>query len=250
MDSKKFKVFLIGGLILFIGLVIGIIILSMPKKAEELMTTDAPESVTIVASTDSSSEAETAIDTEALTDTETTEDTETATGTEADTAEESEKAGTAILSDSNTQEEVIGAPDAETNVDYEKIQFTVPKNWMGSSVPDQNNCYFFYTEHARFMLNRQPLYGADLTSDEGQQGAKQGMEEGGFNNVRKDRTVSDGNTVVYVFTGDADTGTGKINGTILYVQAGDEIYSILIAVEDGYDYGDDIETIISSIDVK
>lgn len=179
-----------------------------------------------------------------------TEDTETTTGTEADTAEESGKAGTAILSDSNTQEEVIGAPDAETNVDYEKIQFTVPKNWMGSSVPDQNNCYFFYTEHARFMLNRQPLYGADLTSDEGQQGAKQGMEEGGFNNVRKDRTVSDGNTVVYVFTGDADTGTGKINGTILYVQAGDEIYSILIAVEDGYDYGDDIETIISSIDVK
>ena len=222
MDNKKYKVFLIGGLILFTGLVIGIIILSMPKKAEELMTTDAPESVTIVAST----------------------------GTEADTAEESGKAGTAILSDSNTQEEVIGAPDAETNVDYEKIQFTVPKNWMGSSVPDQNNCYFFYTEHARFMLNRQPLYGADLTSDEGQQGAKQGMEEGGFNNVRKDRTVSDGNTVVYVFTGDADTGTGKINGTILYVQAGDEIYSILIAVEDGYDYGDDIETIISSIDVK
>ncbi len=52
MDSKKFKVFLIGGLILFTGLVIGIIILSMPKKAEELMTTDAPESVTIVASTD------------------------------------------------------------------------------------------------------------------------------------------------------------------------------------------------------
>ena len=72
MDNKKFKVFLIGGLILFTGLVIGIIILSMPKKAEELMTTDAPESVTIVASTDSSSEAETAIDTEALTDTETT----------------------------------------------------------------------------------------------------------------------------------------------------------------------------------
>ena len=33
MDNKKFKVFLIGGLILFTGLVIGIIILSMPKKS-------------------------------------------------------------------------------------------------------------------------------------------------------------------------------------------------------------------------
>ena len=250
MDSKKFKVFLIGGLILFTGLVIGIIILSMPKKAEELMTTDAPESVTIVASTDSSSEAETAIDTEALTDTEMTEDTETATGTEADTAEESGKAGTAILSDSNTQEEVIGAPDAETNVDYEKILFTVPKNWMGSSVPDQNNCYFFYTEHARFMLNRQPLSGANLDSEEGVQGAMQGIAEGGFSNVQRDRIVTIGNYTGYVFTGEAEKDGVKYNGHVLYVQIGKEVYTFIIAAEDGYSYNEDIESIIGSIDIR
>lgn len=142
---------------------------------------------------------------------------------------------------------VVGSADAEAEVSYQKIRFTLPKGWMGATVPDQNNCYFFYAANARCMLNSRPLNGADLTSDAGIQGAIQGIEEGGFKHAALAETFPVGEAKAFVFTGSSDTGDSVLLGTVIYVQAGDEIYSFIIAAEEGSGYDADIEALKKSI---
>ena len=245
MDSKKFKIFVIACLVVFAGLIIGIIILSQPTKPKE--TPQATTAAATEAATEATTEAVSEDTEEATTETATGAATETAT--EASAGEASEQSEV-VLNDNTKTQDIIGSQDAETQIKYRSITFTLPKNWLGITAPDQNKCYFFYTEHATLMLNRQPLSGANLDSEEGVQGAMQGIAEGGFSNVQRDRIVTIGNYTGYVFTGEAEKDGVKYNGHVLYVQIGKEVYTFIIAAEDGYSYNEDIESIIGSIDIR
>ena len=250
MESKAFKIFVIVCLVIFLGLIVGIIIISLPSKERDSVEVTTQEAINVISSTEATTEEkQESVDTEEKTESKSSAEAGSTTESAEDKTEEAES-GAVILSDSNTVQEVIGSPEEETEIEYMKVSFTIPKNWMGTSAPDQNKCYFFYTEHARMMLNRQPLNGANLDSDAGIQGAKQGIEEGGFSNVTEVRTVAIGDRTGHVFTGEAVSGDSKIYGTILYVQIGSDIYTFIMASDEGYDYSEDMEAIISSIKLK
>ena len=164
-----------------------------------------------------------------------------------ETVSETEKGNMAELSDTGTDQTVVGSMDSDTEVAYREICFKLPKGWVGVAVPDENKCYYFYAANATCMLNRQDLNGADLTSDAGVRGVIEGIEEGGFKNVALAETFPAGDAKGFVFTGTVDSNGSTLYGTIIYVQVDDEIYTFLIATEDMETYESDIKTLKTSL---
>ena len=239
------------GMVVAVGLVLAAC--GSSETGETGATPAASEVTTPATATDASTAADiTEISTAASTTEMSTEAEENATSagesmTENTTVESGDAAdGVVKLGPDHTQA-VVGSADAEAEVSYQKIRFTLPKGWMGATVPDQNNCYFFYAANARCMLNSRPLDGADLTSDSGIQGAVQGIEEGGFKQAALVETFPVGDAKAFVFTGTSDTGGSVLQGTVIYVQVGDEIYSFILAAEEGSGYDADIEALKKSI---
>lgn len=271
MKKRKSKFFVITALLIFTVLILGVLLwlLNEKKKSEPKQQAQSETSVTETASEGKISEETTSEvqsgDGSSVSAQESQNDTSENGSTESEsqgkTVEETsetevpEKAepdssGYVILNKDPQVLYSVGSTDEDTKVQYERIRFTLPKNWTGSNQSDQNDCYFFYNDHAKMMLNKQFLgAGTDLDKEESLESCISGVEEGGFNNVKHERTVSVGDKNAYVLTGDAVVDGVQINGTVIYCQIGKNIYTFIFAEEEGYSYEDDINSFISSLEV-
>jgi hypothetical protein len=265
--NKKFKVFVIATAIIIAVLVIGIIIMSLTekKRVAETTTQAVAEGTTFEPSqTSGKDEGLTEAATETAGDDSSDNKTDVDDGkeeageptdiTEAETAEEQGDNPEETAEPIDLKKAVgesVGSKDKKTEMVYESIKFTLPENWTGSGSPDQNECYFFNTDHAKVMLNRQHLPdGVNLNDPGALDGAIQGAEEGGFNSVEQVETIYVGRNRGYVLKGIAETESGKLDGTIVYCQVNRNIYTFIFAVEEGYSYDEDIEGMIDSIDIN
>ena len=222
------------------------------KTTTEAVTEAASEEVT-EAATEATTEATTEKVTEAATEKATEKATEAASEENSSSTGDAikESAGVVRLSDDTTVSTVVGSAESDTDIVYERLKFTLPKNWSGPSAPDANKCYFFYTDHGMFMLNRQYVGTVvDFNSSEALEGCINGATEGGFNNVRHVDTVKIGDRNGYVLQGDYTSGESHIDGTIVYCQIDGNEYTIIIADYDGGLHEGDIESIINSLDIE
>ncbi len=238
-------------------LVIGMVTRTKKKPAPAATTAAVTEAVT-EAATEAASEELTEASTEATTEKVTEATTEAAEKTSEDKTSGSstgdaikESAGVVRLSDDTTTSTIVGSSDSETDIVYERLKFTLPKNWSGPSAPDANKCYFFYTDHGMFMLNRQYVGTVvDFNSSDALEGCIQGATEGGFNNVQHVDTITVGDRNAYVLRGEYTSGESEIVGTIVYCQIEGDEYTIIIADYDGGLHEGDIESIIASLDIE
>lgn len=268
MKDKKTKNFAVIAALLLVVVIIGIIVIFLQKKNDDEVasrTENVTEASSDTAAEESAgsgaatgvSEENSGETTEATTSEKTTEVT-TEVSTEEETTDiatppqaEPDSSGYVVLKDDNTSVlTTVGSKEHETKVSYERLRFTLPANWVGSNQPDQNKCYFFYSDHGVMMLNKQFLgTGVDLNAEGSLEDCIVGVEEGGFSNVEHVQSFQVGEKTGYVLKGDAPDGQGGTGkGTVIYCQIGKNIYTFIFLEENGYSYEDDINSFISSIE--